>query len=124
MSRTVLIFGREPAVILGVIAATIQLLSSTALHLTVDQQAALNAVAVGVLGVTVAFMVHDGVVAAFTPAFHALIACALGFGVHMAPDVQSAIMLVVTAVGSAFVRHSVTSKVSKEQLRSGLRLAA
>lgn len=125
MKKTVLIFGREPATILALVAAIIQCVGAFAFDLTKDQQSLLNAVAAGVLGAVVAFMVHDNVVAAVTACFQALIACAIGFGLHLSPDAQTAIMaLVVQTLGAVFVRHSVESKVSAQQLRAGLRLAA
>lgn len=125
--KPTLIFGREPAVLLALIAAIIQSVGAFAFHLTKDQQATLNAVAAGVLGLIVACMVHkaDSIVAAGTALAQAGIACALGFGLQLTPDMQTAIMaLVVQALGAAFVRQAVEAKVTREQLRASLRLAA
>lgn len=116
-SRTVLIFGREPAAILGLVAATIQAASAFLFHLSTNQQASLNTAASGVLALVVAFMVHDGIVAALTGAFQALVAAAVGFGLDWSADQQTAFMIFVVAVATAFVRTQVTAKVSREQLR-------
>lgn len=124
MKRTALVFGREPAFWLGAVAAGVQLVSAFFFHLTADQQAGLNGAAAGIVGLIVAFTVHDGVVAAVVALFQAALGCALGFGLHWSPDQQSTFMLFVTAVAAGFVRSQVTAKVSASQLRSGLRLAA
>jgi hypothetical protein len=124
VNKTTLVLGREPAFWLGAAAAAIQLVSAFFFHLTADQQAVLNGVAAGVLGLIVAVIVHDGIVAAVVALFQAALGCALGFGLHWTPDQQSTFMLFVTAVAAGFVRSQVEAKVSAQQLRAGLRLAA
>lgn len=124
MKSTVLILKREPAFWLGAVAAAIQLVSAFLFHLTQDQQAVLNGVAAGVVGLIVALTVHDGVVAAVVALFQAALACALGFGLHWSPDQQSTFMLFITAVASGFVRSQVTAPVTAAELRRGLRRTA
>jgi hypothetical protein len=106
------IFGREPAVILGLVAAVVQLVSATAFPLTPDQQGVINAVAVALAGVITAFAVStDAGFAAVAGLVKAVIALALAFGLDLSPDLQSAIMVVVTAIGAFFVRTQVSAKV-------------
>jgi len=50
-------FGREPAQWLGLISATIALISSTAFEMTIQQQGVLNAVAVAIVGFVTAMAV-------------------------------------------------------------------
>lgn len=120
MSRSVLIFKRDPAVILAFVAAAIQSVSAFFFHLTVDQQAGLNGAAAGILGLVVAFMVHDNVIAAVTALFQALIALSIGFGAHISADRQSVLMVLLGAGAAAFVRTQVTAKVTRAQLMAGM----
>lgn len=124
MKRTALVLGREPAFWLGAVAAAIQLVSAFFFHLTQDQQAVLNGVAAGVLGLIVAAIVDDGIVAAIVSLFQAALACALGFGLHWTPDQQSTFMAFITAVAAGFVRSQVSAPVTAAELRRGPRLAA
>lgn len=124
MNRTALVLKREPAFWLAAVAAAVQAISAFFFHLTADQQAVLNGVAAGVVGLIVAVTVHDGVVSAVVGLFQAALACALGFGLHWTPDQQSTFMLFITAVAAGFVRSQVEAKVSAAELRAGLRLAA
>lgn len=122
--KIVLILKREPATWLGLVAACVQFVSAFLFHLTVDQQSGLNAAAAGIVGVVVAFLVHDGVIAAITAGFQALIACGMGFGLGWSPDKQTAFMLIVVAISAVFVRSQVAAPVTASELRRGLRLAA
>lgn len=106
------IFGREPAMILGLIAAAIQLLSATLLPLTVEQQGVLNAVAVAVIGlVTAAAVSAERAAPAVLGLVQAVLACALAFGLAVSPETQGAVMAFVTALVSAFVRTQVVAPV-------------
>jgi hypothetical protein len=106
------IFGREPAMILGAIAAAIQLLSATLLPLSVEQQGVLNAVAVAVIGlVTAAAVSAEKAAPAVLGLVQAVLACALAFGLQMSPETQGAAMAFVTAMVSLFVRTQVVAPV-------------
>lgn len=106
------IFGREPSLILGLIAAAIQLLSAVALPLSVEQQGVLNAVAVAVIGlVTAAAVSAEKAAPAVVGLVQAVLACALAFGLALSPEVQGAVMAFVTAALSAFVRTQVVAPV-------------
>lgn len=107
------IFGREPSLVLGLIAAAVQLFSATLLPLTVGQQGALNAVAVAVIGfATAAAVSADRAAPAVLGVVQAVLACALAFGLALAPETQGAVMAFVTAAVSAFVRTQVVAPVS------------
>ncbi|MDI5965707.1 hypothetical protein [Streptantibioticus silvisoli] len=115
--KPALIFGREPAVILGAATALLQLLSAAVWHLTSGQQSAVNAVLAAVLAVVVAVMVHDGVVAAVSGLAQAGFALLLGFGFHVAPDLETGAMALIAAVGAAWLRTQVAAPVAADQLR-------
>lgn len=104
------IFGREPSLILGLIAAAIQLLSATLLPLNVEQQGVLNAVAVAVIGfATAAAVSAEKAAPAVLGVVQAVLACALAFGLAVPPETQGAVMAFVTALVSAFVRTQVVA---------------
>jgi hypothetical protein len=106
------LFGREPALLLGLVAAAIQLFSATVLNLTVEQQGVLNAVAVAIIGVVTAVAVRsDKAAPAVLGLVQAVLACALAFGLAIAPETQGAVMAFVTALVSAFVRTQVVAPV-------------
>ncbi len=104
---------REPAQILGLIAAIIQLGSATVLHLTIGQQGVLNAVAVALLGfITAALVSAEKAAAAASGLVQAAIACALAFGFALTPDTQSSVMVFVSAVTAFWLRTQVVAPVA------------
>lgn len=104
------IFGREPSLILGLIAAAVQLLSATLLPLSIEQQGVLNAVAVAVMGfATAAAVSAEKAAPAVLGVVQAVLACALAFGLAIEPSTQGAVMAFVTALVSAFVRTQVVA---------------
>lgn len=109
---TVKILGREPALILGLIATAIQLVSATLLPLSIEQQGVLNAVAVAVIGfVTAVAVSQEKAAPAVLGVVQAVLACALAFGLALDPATQGAVMAFTTALVSAFVRTQVTASV-------------
>lgn len=107
------ILGRDPALFLAALAAAVYALTAF-LPLSTDLAAAINAVAVAGVGVWTALVVKDGGVAAALGLVKALLALALGLGLHLNPEQQAAILTVVTAVSAAFVRTQVTAPVPAE----------
>ncbi|MFE9372238.1 hypothetical protein ACFYM2_21060 [Streptomyces sp. NPDC006711] len=105
------IFGREPALVLGLVAATVKLVSAFWLHTTADQQATVNTVAAAAVAVIIAFQVHDGIGAALLGLTQAGIAAAVGFGLHWAPDTQAVVFAFVSAAVAAYTRTQVTAPV-------------
>lgn len=105
-----MLFKRDPALILTLLATMVRLASAFWLDWTIDQQSLVNAALAAVMGLIVAFVVkHDGQVAAFSGVFSALIALAIGFGLRVSPENQAIIMSVVGAVLAAFTRTQVTA---------------
>ena len=104
------LFGREPAVVLGLVAALVQLLSATLFDWTVDQQGVINAVAVALAGFLTAWAVSaEAGFAALAGLVKAVIALALAFGLALSPDLQSSLMVVVSAIGAFWVRTQVVA---------------
>jgi len=101
-------FRREPAVYLTLFATAVRLLGAFVIDLTGEQQAVLNALATAVAALIVAFMVHDGQVAAILGVAQALLALAVGFGLHIDADHQAVIMSFVGAAVAMFVRTQVS----------------
>lgn len=127
MNRTVLIFKREPAFWLGLFAVAVQFASSFGMDLSTNVQSAVNAVAAGVMGLVVAYMVHDGVLAAVSAFFQAAVALGVGLGLDWSPDKQTVFMALVVGIASAFTRTQVVAPVSLAQYRAsraGQRTAA
>jgi hypothetical protein len=106
-------FSRDPALWLTLVATAVRLASAFVFHLTGDQQALLNAAATAVAATVVAVWVRrDGQVAALLGVAQALLALAIGFGLHVTAENQAVIMSFVGAVAAAFVRTQVLAPVS------------
>jgi len=104
------IFNREPAQWLGLIAAAVQLLSALFFPLTIEQQGTLNAVAVAVFGILTAMAVSGEKAAPLVGGLlQAILACALAFGAHFSPEMQSSAMAFVTTAIALFMRTQVTA---------------
>lgn len=117
MSKPALIFGREPSVILGLVAVCVQFFSAFVMEVAQDTQTLVNAVAAAVVGLTVAVMVKDGVVAALIGLAQAGLALGMNLGLDWSTAQQAAWMAFVTVVAQAFVRTQVVARVSREDLR-------
>jgi ABC-type enterochelin transport system permease subunit len=104
---------REPALlILGLIAAVVQMVSAFLFPLTIDQQGVLNAVAVAIAGVITAAMVRsDQLAPAVLGAVQAILALGLAFGLNLAPEQQSVVMTFTAAVVAMFIRTQVQAPV-------------
>jgi intracellular septation protein A len=103
---------REPALILGLVAAAIQVFSTFVIHLTVDQQGTLNAVAVAVAGIITGILVKSDQLAPMVLGLvQAVIAVALSFGWDLAPESQGVVMAFATALIAVIVRHQVTAPI-------------
>lgn len=105
------IFGREPALILALIASAIKMFAAFVIDLSTDQQAVLNAVASAIVGFIIAYTVRDGLVAAILGVAQALFALAIGFGFHVDPDNQAVVMSFLGLATAAFIRTQVTAPV-------------
>lgn len=103
---------RDPALYLSLFATALKLACAFWLNFSDDQQAILNAAAAAIVGVAVAIWVRrDGQVAAILGAVQAILALAVGFGLHLAAEQQALIMAFVGTALAAFVRTQVVAKV-------------
>lgn len=106
------VLGREPVIWTTAVAAIVQFISAFFIPVTADQQGVIAAVAIAVLGFIGAVQLHDGTWAqAFVVVVKALVALAVAFGLHWAPDQQMIFMGLVQAVLALFVRSQVTAPV-------------
>lgn len=104
-----LIFHREPALILATIAATVALASSFVFHLSPDQVGAINTVAFFVVGLITAWSVDkNGLAAAIMGVIGAVLALGVSFGAHLSSGDQSVLMSFAAAVVAMFVRTQVS----------------
>lgn len=101
---------REPIQIIGFFAAGLQLLVSLLVPLTIDQQGAINAAIVVVAGVASAFTVSvEKAAPLIAGLIQALIALAASFGLFLAPQVQGALMTLITGGIAFYIRTQVTA---------------
>jgi hypothetical protein len=106
-------FSRDPALWLTLVATAVRLAAAFLIHLTGEQQAVVNAGATAVAAMIVAVWVRrDGQVAAILGVAQALIALAIGFGLHVTAENQAVIMSFVGAVAAAFIRTQVVAPVN------------
>lgn len=113
------ILGREPAVLLGVLSAALQMVVAFGLHLTNDQTAAINAAAAAVFGVLTAVMVaRDQLYPAIMGLAQAALTLGLAFGYNMSADSTTAVMAFIAALLPAIaIRPQVTAKVADDGTR-------
>lgn len=107
-----LLFSREPAAWLALVAIVIKLLAAFGLDLSVDKQSVLNAVAAALVGLIVAFVTHDGVSAAIYGFAQAALALAVGLGLDWSADRQAVLLSFVSVLVAMFVRTQVIAPVT------------
>jgi hypothetical protein len=106
------IFGREPSVILGLVAMAVQFFSAFVFEVDQDTQTTINAVAAAGVGLIVAFIVGDGAYAALVGLAQAVLAMAMNLGLDWSAEKQASAMLAVTVLGQFWlVRDRVTAPV-------------
>lgn len=109
------IFGREPVYWTTAAAVVVQFISAFFIPVSADQQGIIAAVAIAVLGFIGAWQLHDGTWAqTFVVLVKTLVALAVGFGLHWAPDQQMIFMGLVQAVLALFVHQQVTAPVTAD----------
>lgn len=105
------LFGREPALILSLIAIVVKVVSAFAIEVNAEQQAWINAVAAAAVGLILAVMANDAVGAAVLGFVQAVVALAVGFGLDWSADKQAVFMSLAAAVVAMFDRTQVTAPV-------------
>jgi hypothetical protein len=112
---------REPALWLALVAVAVKLVSAFWIHVSVDNQALINAAAAALVGLLVAVIAHDAIGAAALGFLQAAVALAVGFGLHWSPDQQAIVMSFATAVVAMFTRTQVVAPVAASALPSAKR---
>jgi hypothetical protein len=110
------ILGREPAAWAALASIILQAVGAFAADFDATKQAWVNAVVVAVLGLIVAFMVHDGVIAAIAGLVQATLTLAVGLGLDWSAEKQALVLTLVTAAVQFAVRQSVTAPVTADQV--------
>jgi hypothetical protein len=106
------IWGREPAVLLALVAALVQGISGFFFTLTADQQGVINGAAAAFLGLVTAVAVKgDYLVPGILGFVQAVLSLGLAFGLHLLPAQQSVIMTLTGALVAVFVRTQVVAPV-------------
>jgi len=106
------IFGREPQWWAALFGAIVIGVSTFIFPLTADEQGVLNSVVLAVIAIVVAVAAKSGTsLALVVNLTKALLALVIAFGLHLSPDAQAAIMTIVMAVGSGFLRTQITAPV-------------
>jgi hypothetical protein len=112
------LLGREPAVWLALFAAGLKLVGAFWLQLGAEEQAWLNAAAGAAMGLVIAIVVKDGIVAAVIGFAQAILALAVGLGLDWTAEQQAVVMAFVALVAGAFERTQVTAPVPAAELAS------
>lgn len=106
------IFGRDPVLWLGLVAAIVQFVSAFLTPISIETQGLIAAFSLAIVGVIQAIVVRDGsAVAAVTGLFKAGIALGLAFGLKWTPEQQAEVMFAVQAVLGLLVRPQVTAPI-------------
>lgn len=111
------IFGREPAAWAALASIIIQTIGAFAIGFDHQTQAWVNAVVLAALGLIVAFMVHDGVIAAISGLAQSVITLSVGLGLDWSAEKQALVVSLVTAVAQFAVRQSVTAPVPASAIK-------
>jgi len=118
--KPIVLFGREPAAWLALFAVAVKLFSAFVMDVDMETQAWVNAVAAAGMGVLIAWITKDGVVAAILGLVQAVISLAVGLGLDWDVATQAVVLSFVSLALGAYDRTQVTAPVTRE----GLRLAA
>jgi uncharacterized protein (DUF697 family) len=109
------IFGREPALILGVVSAILQMLVAFGLDLSDGQTAAINAASAAVLAViTAALTARDQLVPVLVGLAQAAITLGLAFGLDWTQEQVAMVMATIAALAALVVRPQVTAVVAHD----------
>ena len=104
---------REPALLLTFVATAVRLVSAFWVPVSADQQAWVNAAATAVTAAIVAVWVkHEGQVPAILGAIQAVLALAVGFGLHWSPEQQAIFMSFVGAIAAFYTRTQVVARTT------------
>ncbi|MGI5423045.1 hypothetical protein [Actinomadura luteofluorescens] len=112
------LFGREPAVWLGLVAVAVQTLVAWGVDLSEGQQAGVNAVATLAMGLAVAVAsAHDQIVPAASGLLVGVLQLAVSFGFDLSQDKIATAGALLTAALAAYLRTQVTAPVTADGAR-------
>lgn len=111
------ILGREPAAWAALASVIIQTGGAFIVGFDHETQAWVNAVVLAVLGLVVAVMVHDGVIAAISGLGQAVITLSVGLGLDWSAEKQALVLSLITALAQFAVRQSVTAPVPASAIK-------
>ncbi|MEV0385106.1 hypothetical protein [Nonomuraea sp. NPDC050643] len=122
------IFGREPALVLGLVSAGLQMLTALFLPLTTVQVAAINSIAAAGLGVWTAFATRglDGgrsIKAAALGFVQAAITLGLVFGLSLTEQQTASVMAFAALLGAFLVRQVSTPAATPAAAQSATPVA-
>lgn len=120
MSPVIRLAGREPAAWLALFAVAVKLFSAFVIEVDETTQAYVNAAAAAGMGVLIAWITKDGLVAAILGLVQAAMSLAVGLGLDWDVATQAVVLSFVSLALGAYDRTQVTAPVTRE----GLRLAA
>lgn len=104
-----MIFKREPALWLGLVAITVKLLAAFGLDVSAEQQAVINAVAAALVGLVLAVMAGDAIGAAVLGFAQAALALAVGFGLDWSAEQQAVVLAAAAAVVAMWDRTQIVA---------------
>ncbi|HLU97397.1 MAG TPA: hypothetical protein VKZ89_11205 [Thermobifida alba] len=112
------IFGREPAVWLGLVAVAVQFLVAWGVDFSGEQQAGINAVATLVMGLAVAVAsARDQIVPAASGLLVGVLQLAVAFGFDLSQEKITTAGALLTAVLALWLRTQVTAPVAEDGTR-------
>lgn len=119
-----MLLGREPALLLGFIAAGVKLLGYE-LNVSDGVQTAINAIAAGVVAIIIAFVAKNGAwAAAILQTAQAVMALFVGLGLDWSADRQALWMASIAAFLAVVERFIVTPPLSTTRLEQSSPLKA
>lgn len=110
------LLGREPALLLGLVAAAVKLIGYEA-DVTAEVQTAINAIAAGVVAIALAVIVKNGAwAAAILQTAQAVMALFVGLGLDWSADRQALWMASIAALLAVVERFMLTPPVPATRL--------
>lgn len=109
------VFGREPAVWLGLVAVGVQFAVAWGVSLSEEQQAGINAVATLAMGLAVAVMsARDQIVPAASGLLVGVLQLAVAFGFDLSQEKITTAGALLTALLALWLRTQVTAPVAAD----------
>jgi hypothetical protein len=107
------IFGREPALWLGLVSGIVQMVVAMGVDVSPGVQTAVNAIAAGVVAVVLAVVLKSGALgAALMQVAQGAVALMVGLGLDWSTERQGAVMGAVALIVAFFTRTQVEAPVA------------